>query len=421
MHASSLRYPLSPHTLEGVTRSHRPLLLTSLLCLPLLAGGCRRAAFPGYPDHFRQFAYVANSAGNTVTVLDLVYLRPDRTLRVGENPIAVVASPKRAEAYVLNRQPGGSGSVSVIDTAANQVVATIPVRRDPAALSIDPTGHRAYIANQGSGTISVLDLDIRRQVATYAAGPRPGSALIAPDGRTLVVTHADTGNVSLFSAAAPDSAGAALTPRASFDGCPGATSPVILPDSSKTFVACPGSNQVFAISLSAAPATWAARQDASLLTDHPLALLDVGQNPTNLTLKPDGGEIFVSNNTSGSISEISTTTNEVGNTFPIGDRPAQGVISADNSALWVANEGTDSISLYSIDDGKLLSSLHTGPGPVALAFSTDKEQRLLLATDSLSGDVAVIRTTSRLGPALFTILPAGDDPTALAIQGTPAP
>ena len=70
------------------------------------------------------------------------------------------------------------------------------------------------------------------------------------------------------------------------------------------------------------------------------------------------------------------------------------------------------MSLYSIEDGKLLSSLHTGSNPGVLAFSADKEERLLLVADEKSGDVSLIRTTSRLGPALFTILPAGDSPTA---------
>ena len=42
----------------------------------------------------------------------------------------------------------------------------------------------------------------------------------------------------------------------------------------------------------------------SLMTDHLLTLLDVGKTPVHLALKPDGGEIFVSNFGSDSISEI---------------------------------------------------------------------------------------------------------------------
>lgn len=401
-------------------------LRTLVLQLPALAlvslAGCRSSTFPDYPASYREFAYIANSGSNTVTVLDLVFLRPDRTLSVGQNPTSIVANPLRPEVYVLN---SASGSLSVIDTRSNTVVATIPLRHNPSFLSVDRVGRRLFVANTDSGNLSVIDLDTRRMLTTVQTPAHPTSALISPDGRTVVVTLPDSGSVALFSAApAPDLKGpqpaaaleAALTFRASFSGCPGATSPVILPDSSKLFIACPGSNQILAMALAAAPESWAAKQSSSALTDHALALLDVGLRPNHLTLKPDGGELFVSNSAANSVSEISTQTNEVGNTFPIGDVPAHGIVSSDNSALWISNSGADSISLYSIDDGKVISSIRTGSAPDALAFSAD--QHLLLAADRKSGDVALIRTNSKLGPGLFTLLPAGANPSAIAIKAT---
>ena len=44
------------------------------------------------------------------------------------------------------------------------------------------------------------------------------------------------------------------------------------------------------------------------------------------------------------------------------------------------------------------------------------DEHLLLAADSKSGDVAVIRTASRLGPALFTMLPVGGTPVAIVVK-----
>jgi YVTN family beta-propeller protein len=132
-------------------------------------------------------------------------------------------------------------------------------------------------------------------------------------------------------------------------------------------------------------------------------------------MKPDGGEIFVSNFDSDSVSEIATPTNEVGGTYVVGNKPVRGVVGSDNSTLWVANYGADSIALYSIDDGHLEPrGVRTGSAPVALAFSED--EHLLLAADAHSGDVAVIRTEGKEGPALFTILPAGSSPTAIAVK-----
>jgi YVTN family beta-propeller protein len=383
--------------------------------LLLASSGCHRSSFPDVPDGYREYAYVSNGVSNTVTVLDLVYLRQDRTLQVGINPSGLAVNPVRNEVYVVNTQ---SGTVSVIDAESNRVVATIAVHRLPYFIAVDPTGHRAYVANSGSNTISILDLDRRLEIGIAGTGEQPRLIRISPDGRTLVVTNRGSGSVSIFDIApyhAPRSSSTALLHlRAAFSNCPGAADAVILPDSSKAFVACSTGHQVMAISLAAAPGSWAAKQDSSLTADHLLALLDVGEAPAHLAMKPDGGEIFVSNSGSDSISEIATWTNEVGGTYTIGSKPVSGIVSRDNSTLWVSNFGADSISLYSIDDGRLTSSVHTGSAPEALAFSAD--EHLLLATDAHSGDVAVIRTQGNPGPALFTILPAGSSPNAVVIK-----
>jgi YVTN family beta-propeller protein len=389
--------------------------VTTAVCALLLGiSGCRRSGFPDVPDGYREYAYVSNGGSNTVTVLDLVYLRQDRTLQVGINPTNLAANPVINEIYVANTQ---SGTVSVIDAESNRIVATIPVHHLPSFISVDPTGHRAYVANAGSNTVSVLDLDRRRQIAVAGTGEQPGVVRISADGRSLVVTNRGGNSVSIFDVPPYNPAVPEPPPhlRAVFPGCPGAADAVILDNSSKAFIACSAGHQVMAVSLAAAAGSWAAKQNPALMTDRMLTLLDVGKTPVNLALKPDGGEIFVSNFGSDSISEISTTTNEVGGTYIIGSKPVRGVVSHDNSTLWVANFGADSIALYSIDDGRLEPrGVRTGSAPDALAFSED--EHLLLAADAHSGDVAVIRTEGKEGPALFTILPAGISPNAIAVK-----
>jgi YVTN family beta-propeller protein len=382
-------------------------------CALLLGiSGCRRSGFPDIPDGYREYAYISNGGSNTVTVLDLVYLRQDRTLQVGTNPTNLAANPVRNEIYVVNTQ---SGTVSVIDAETNRIVATIPVHRQPAFVSVDPTGHRAYVANWGSNTISILDLDRRREIAVASTGEQPGVDRISPDGRSLVVTNRGSNSISIIDVPPYNPAAGEPPPhlRAAFSGCPGASDAVILPDSSKAFVACSSGHQVMAVSLAQAPR--AARQNPALMIDYMLTLLDVGKAPVHLAMKPDGGEIFVSNFGSDSISEISTGSNEVGGTYTIGSKPVRGIVSRDNGTLWVANFGADSIALYSIDDGRLEpAGVRTGSAPIALAFSED--EHLLLAADAHSGDVAVIRVEGRPLPTLFTILPAGVSPNAIVVK-----
>lgn len=400
-----------------------------ILLLPL---GCHPGRFPDVPPGYREFAYVSNGGSNTVSVLDLVYLRQDRTLQVGIQPSGLAVNPKRNEIYVVNTgTASGNGSVSVVDTDANRVVATIPVHKLPYSIDVDVAGRRAYVANSGSNTVSVIDLDRRREIAVAGTGEQPGLARISPDMRTLVVTNRGSNSVSIFAVALYTVDGYSAPPvkhsdanpaphlRASFSDCKGATDAVILPDSSKAFIACSDGNRVMAVSLAAAPNLWAAKQDPSLLADHMLAFLNVGENPIQLALKPDGGEIFCSNFASGTFSEINTQTNEVGGTYPIGSKPVFGIVDAQNGTLWVSNFGSDAINLWSIDDSQKAGSVHTGHAPDALAFSAD--QHLLLAADAQSGDVAVIRTVTAggNGPTLFTILPAGAKPNDVVVKAMP--
>ena len=351
---------------------------------------------------------MTGGGSNTVTVLDLVYLRRERVLQVGRNPTGLAVNPVRNEVYAVNT---GSNSVSVIDATTNNVVATIGVRQRPYFIAVSPDGKRAYVPNSGSNTVSVLDLDTRRQIGVAATGEGPGAARVSPDNRTLVVTNQHAGSVSVYSI---NKSGPPLTLRDAFPGCAGATDVEILPDSSKAFVACSGGHQVMAIWLGAAPDSWRGKQDPTLQHDQMLTMLDVGKTPTDLALKPDGGEVFSTNFDSDSISEMSTWTNEVLGTYIIGSKPARAIISRDNSTMCVTNFGADSVSLYSIDDGRMVAAVRTGSRPDALAFSAD--EHLLLVADAGSSDLAVIRMQSKDGPSLVTMLPAGDHPNDLVVK-----
>ncbi len=195
--------------------------------------------------------------------------------------------------------------------------------------------------------------------------------------------------------------------RTVIEGCPGANDVVILPDSSKAFAACSAGHQVMAIQLA-----HKARTDGRpAATDQLESLLDVGRGPVQLALKPDGGEVFVANSLSNSISEIYASTDDVAGAYLMGAYPVRGLVSADNSLLYVGNLHSEEVTVYSIEDGKRVGSIHVGDGPSALAFST--AGHLLFVVDARSGDVAVVRTANR---QMFTMLPAGRGPNAIAVK-----
>jgi YVTN family beta-propeller protein len=389
--------------------------------------GCQTHDFPQYPANYREYAYVTNGQSGTLTVIDGVNLRLDREIRVGVNPVAVAASSTRNEVYVVNAgaEPG-PGSVSVINAENNSVVATIPVLRAPVSIEVGPNGKLAWVANSGSNAISVLDLVNRREIARIGTGKEPVEARLSPDEKTLVVANQGDGSASVF-----DAPTGRL--RAVFEDCPGADDVVILPDSSKAFVACSAGHQVMSIELARAATTNAqgggrqlaaaqsgfgqsgSAEQAVVEPDRLAAFMDVGRAPVQLALKPDGGELFVSNSGSNTISEVVTNTDDVGGAYLMGDDPIRGLASRDNALLYEANFQSQYVTIYSIDDGKRLNSVHVGDGPSAMAFSTGGN--LLFVVDNRSSDVAVIRTrTATKELFAFTLLPTGRGPNAIAVK-----
>ena len=82
----------------------------------------------------------------------------------------------QTRAYVTN----ASNTVSVIDTATNTVVATIPVGPFPEAVAITPDGTRAYVADASSNGVSVIDTTTNTVVAGIPVGRNPYGIAITP-------------------------------------------------------------------------------------------------------------------------------------------------------------------------------------------------------------------------------------------------
>jgi YVTN family beta-propeller protein len=390
------------------------LIAFSLMAVAL--AGCRSHDFPQYPANYREYVYVTNGGSGTVTVLDVVNVRLDRELPVGQNPVAMAPSPTLNEVYVVNAgPPTGQGSLSVINAENNTVAATIPLHRQPVSIDLDPDGKLAYIANSGSNSISVVDLKNRREVAQIGTGEEPVALDLSPDGKTLAVANRKGNSLSLIDPAS-------LSVRAVFAGCPGASSLATLPDSSKVFVACSTGHQIMSVALAragkSASAQPGAEQPTPALPDRLEALMDVGRGPVQLALKPDGGEIFTVNSLSNSISEVITGTNDVQGAYMMGDNPVSGLVSRDNALLYVGNLRTQTVIVYAINDGRRLGWVHVGDGPSAMAFSA--AGNLLFVVDTRSDDIAVVRTASldvatirNSSFSVFTMLPAGRNPNAI--------
>jgi YVTN family beta-propeller protein len=118
--------------------------------------------------------YVANFfPSNTVSVIDTATNTVGATIPVGVVPFGVAITPDGKHVYVTHN--ASTGTVSVIDTATNTVEATpIPVGSFPDAVAVTPDGKHVYVGNSGElgvgcnvgSTVSVIATATNTVVAT---------------------------------------------------------------------------------------------------------------------------------------------------------------------------------------------------------------------------------------------------------------
>src|SRR5262249_34616045 len=126
----------------------------TLAWLRALSLGLLGVMLSSTPAEAKPFAYVTNSGSKTVSVIDTAANTVVATVPVGDFPDGVAITPDGTHAYVVNHF---SDTVSVIDTGTNTVVATAPVGSFPDKVAITPDGTHAYVTNGGSNTVSVID------------------------------------------------------------------------------------------------------------------------------------------------------------------------------------------------------------------------------------------------------------------------
>jgi YVTN family beta-propeller protein len=73
---------------------------------------------------------------------------------------------------------GGDGTVQVIDTGSNTIVATIPVGKRPWNMAITPDGKKLYVACGRSDAVAVVDTESNKKIAEIPVGSLPWGVAI---------------------------------------------------------------------------------------------------------------------------------------------------------------------------------------------------------------------------------------------------
>lgn len=157
-------------------------------------------------------AYVTSQDGG-VTIVDLETMQTAGTIDVkGEGPRGLAVSEDGKLLIVATRE---NGSISVIDTATNEVVKQIPVGKNPEFVRIK--GQYAYVSYEPSAKggpppkpgsaeakqteaeqedddveparIGIIDLKLGKKVREIVGGPETEGVEFSKDGKLLIITN----------------------------------------------------------------------------------------------------------------------------------------------------------------------------------------------------------------------------------------
>jgi len=141
----------------------------------------------------------------------------------------------------------------------------------------------------------------------------------------------------------------------------------VSPDGRELYVACEASGTVIVVDVGAASVR---------------AEIPTGGQPTDVAFSPDGTRAYVTNRLDDTLTCINTKTRKVVTTVRTGDEPHGVLTDQTGRRLYVLNTAEDSISIFDVDTMTETARLAAGRAPWSLALSHDG--RTVLVTHALS-------------------------------------
>ncbi len=314
------------------------------------------------PAEAAPFAYVANANSNNVSVIDTATNSVVATVPLGFSPAGVAVTPDGKHVYVTD-----SAGVAVIDTATNLLVATVPVGNSPHGVAITPDGNHAYVANGGSNTVSVIDTATNMEVGLpipIPVGTQPANVAVTPDGKRAYVTNRGAfpnvqGTVSVIDTAS-NAVVATVMNLATPAGV--ASGVAITPDGKDAYVTV---DQFVADSQGAVLVIDTASNTvvASVSPAFPLWI-----DPEGVAITPDGKHAYVFER--GAVFVIDTASNTRVAAVPVGSSSGQGMIAItpDGKHVYVTNSASSTVSVIGTATNTVIATVGVGSGPAGVGI-----------------------------------------------------
>jgi len=293
----------------------------------------------------------------------------------------------------------------------------------PAAISADPTGSFAFVANSGANNVSAYKITNTGALTAvsgspFASGNNPTSLFADISGRLLYVTNTNDDTVSGHLINRSTGALTAIS-NSPYSAIAGPVSVVTDPEGSDAFVSTNNQLLNFAVAVTASPygsLSGGASQTA-------------GTTPQGIAVLPSGLEVYVASKGSNSIfafqlcAFFTGCTLQANGSFPAHTQPVALAVDPKGRFLYAANLGSNDISIYAINPNGTLVPFPGGPantGTAPHSLAVDPSGNFLLVADSGSNDVSVFsinQASGALTPVAGSPFATGNKPVSVVVTG----
>ena len=272
-----------------------------------------------------RYAYTGNYESNTVSVIDTATNQiVGSPIPVGESPSTLAVTPNGKTLYVGDES---DDNLKVIDTQTNQVVTTIPLTyegedREASVIAISPDGKTAYVSSYNLEGILVIDTQTNQIVGSHIPLSGKGwGVAFSPDGSVAYATNYDTDEVQVINTATRQVVGAITVGE-------DPVNLVFSPDGKTAYVVNEGTNLI--------PGTVSVIDTATRqVVGTPIP---VGHDAWGIGLTPNGSKLYVSSTNDSNVTVIDTATRQVvGSPIPVGAAPYELAVTPDGKSVYVAN------------------------------------------------------------------------------------
>lgn len=361
------------------------------------------------------FAYVANSFAPSVSVIDTANNQVVATIDFpsGATPVATAITPDSSKVFVASLDAfttcGPNDGVFVVDAGSNTLGAgPVAVECEPTSIAITPDGKFAYVASRLSDTISVLDTatDAVTATITLPSGNGVSRLAVSPDGQRVYATV--LGAHSIVAINTSDNTVIEPAIDLGFD----AAGIAVSPDGSLIYATDAGtSGGVAAIDAAAGTV---------------MTTIAVANHPSAVAFMPDGLFAYVTQagiNTAGefTVSKIDTASSAlVGEPIEVGNFPTSLGITPDGLQAYVGNERSNTVSVIDTADDSLsltLSGMNAPRGVAASAVPPGNLVPDLVGEKEIDATFALISAGLSLGTV--TEEPSSSVPAGRIISQNP--